>query len=134
LLRLTLARWEERAGLRAVGPTSPPQPIRRILGQRRERVTDRLLTGRRKKLLLAFRRRGDQGAGAAEVVIAVALLMLIILAIVQFAVWANAVSVAQATAEEARRCRHGHRDGTGRALRPGNSRELTSCESCSAAA
>ena len=34
-------------------------------------------------------------------VIAVPLLMLIILVIVQFAVWAHAVSVAQATAEEA---------------------------------
>ncbi|MGH3158119.1 MAG: TadE family protein [Streptosporangiaceae bacterium] len=47
------------------------------------------------------RLRGDQGAGAAEVVIAVPLLMLLILAIVQFAVWAHASSVAQATAEEA---------------------------------
>jgi Flp pilus assembly protein TadG len=47
------------------------------------------------------RLRGDRGAGAAEVVIAVPLLMLLILAIVQFAVWAHASSVAQATAEEA---------------------------------
>lgn len=46
-------------------------------------------------------RLGDRGAGAAEVVIAVPLLMLIILMIVQFAVWYHAVSVAQATAEEA---------------------------------
>ena len=45
--------------------------------------------------------RGDRGAGAAEVVIAVPLLMLLILAIVQFALWAHASSVAQATAEEA---------------------------------
>ena len=48
-----------------------------------------------------LRLRGDRGAGAAEVVIAVPLLMLLILAIVQFAVWAHASSVAQATAEEA---------------------------------
>jgi Flp pilus assembly protein TadG len=47
------------------------------------------------------RLRGDRGAGAAEVVIAVPLLMLLILAIVQFAVWAHASEVAQATAEEA---------------------------------
>jgi Flp pilus assembly protein TadG len=45
--------------------------------------------------------RGDRGAGAAEVVIAVPLLMLLILLIVQFAIWAHASSVAQATAEEA---------------------------------
>jgi Flp pilus assembly protein TadG len=50
---------------------------------------------------LRQRLRGDRGAGAAEVVIAVPLLMLLILAIVQFAVWAHASSVAQATAEEA---------------------------------
>ena len=50
---------------------------------------------------LPFLRRGDQGAGAAEIVIAVPLLMVIILVIVQFAVWYHAVSVAQATAEEA---------------------------------
>jgi Flp pilus assembly protein TadG len=49
------------------------------------------------------RRRGgsDRGAGAAEIVIAVPLLMLLILLVVQFAVWAHAASVAQATAEEA---------------------------------
>jgi Flp pilus assembly protein TadG len=47
------------------------------------------------------RLRADRGAGAAEVVIAVPLLMLLILAIVQFAVWAHALAVAQATAEEA---------------------------------
>jgi Flp pilus assembly protein TadG len=47
------------------------------------------------------RLRGDRGAGSAEVVIAVPLLMLLILAIVQFALWAHASSVAQATAEEA---------------------------------
>lgn len=46
-------------------------------------------------------RRGDRGAGAAELVIAVPLLMLLILLIVQFAIWAHASSVAQATAEEA---------------------------------
>jgi Flp pilus assembly protein TadG len=45
--------------------------------------------------------RSDEGAGAAEVVIAVPLLMLLILLIVQFAVWAHASAVAQATAEEA---------------------------------
>jgi Flp pilus assembly protein TadG len=45
--------------------------------------------------------RSDEGAGAAELVIAVPLLMLLILLIVQFAVWAHASSVAQATAEEA---------------------------------
>lgn len=45
--------------------------------------------------------RGDRGAGAAEIVIAVPLLMLLILLVVQFAVWAHAMSVAQATAEEA---------------------------------
>lgn len=45
--------------------------------------------------------RGDQGAGSAELVIAVPLLMLLILAIVQFAVWAHASSIAQVTAEEA---------------------------------
>lgn len=45
--------------------------------------------------------RGDRGAGSAELVIAVPLLMLLILLIVQFAVWAHASSVAQATAEEA---------------------------------
>jgi Flp pilus assembly protein TadG len=50
---------------------------------------------------LRERLRGDRGAGAAEVVIAVPLLMLLILAIVQFALWAHASSVAQATAEEA---------------------------------
>jgi Flp pilus assembly protein TadG len=50
---------------------------------------------------LRQRLRGDRGAGAAEVVIAVPLLMLLILAIVQFAVWAHASEVAQATAEEA---------------------------------
>jgi Flp pilus assembly protein TadG len=50
---------------------------------------------------LRQRLRGDRGAGAAEVVIAVPLLMLLILAIIQFAVWAHASSVAQATAEEA---------------------------------
>jgi Flp pilus assembly protein TadG len=48
-----------------------------------------------------FLRRGDRGAGAVEMVIAVPLLMLIILVIVQFAIWQHAVSVAQATAEEA---------------------------------
>jgi len=50
---------------------------------------------------LARRWRGDRGAGSAEVVIAVPLLMLLILLIVQFAIWAHASSVAQATAEEA---------------------------------
>ena len=54
-----------------------------------------------RRLRLAFRKLGDRGAGAAEVVVAVPLLMLIILIIVQFAVWEHAVSVAQATAEEA---------------------------------
>jgi Flp pilus assembly protein TadG len=49
---------------------------------------------------LARRWRGDRGAGAAEMVIAVPLLMLLILLIVQFAIWAHASSVAQATAEE----------------------------------
>ena len=58
-------------------------------------------TGRRKALRLHLLRRDDQGAGAAEVVIAVPLLMLIILLIVQFAIWEHAVSVAQATAQEA---------------------------------
>jgi Flp pilus assembly protein TadG len=56
---------------------------------------------RRRGRRLWLRLRGDRGAGAAEVVIAVPLLMLLILAIVQFAVWAHASSVAQATAEEA---------------------------------
>lgn len=46
-------------------------------------------------------RRSDRGAGAAELVIAVPLLMLLILLIVQFAIWAHASSIAQATAEEA---------------------------------
>ena len=50
---------------------------------------------------LARRWRGDRGAGSAEIVIAVPLLMLLILLIVQFAIWAHASSVAQATAEEA---------------------------------
>jgi Flp pilus assembly protein TadG len=50
---------------------------------------------------LARRWRGDRGAGAAEIVIAVPLLMVLILLIVQFAIWAHASSVAQATAEEA---------------------------------
>jgi Flp pilus assembly protein TadG len=49
----------------------------------------------------ARRWRSDRGAGAAEIVIAVPLLMLLILLIVQFAIWAHASSVAQATAEEA---------------------------------
>ena len=57
--------------------------------------------GHRKALRLHLPWRGDQGAGAAEVVIAVPLLMLIILVIVQFAIWEHAVSVAQATAQEA---------------------------------
>jgi len=57
--------------------------------------------GRRKAPRLRLPWRGDQGAGAAEVVIAVPLLMLIILVIVQFAIWEHAVSVAQATAQEA---------------------------------
>jgi Flp pilus assembly protein TadG len=50
-----------------------------------------------------WRRRAadDRGAGAAELVIAVPLLMLLILLIVQWAVWAHATHVAQATAEEA---------------------------------
>jgi Flp pilus assembly protein TadG len=55
----------------------------------------------RNRLRWRFLRRSDRGAGAAEVVIAVPLLMLIILLIVQFAVWEHAVSVAQATAQEA---------------------------------
>jgi Flp pilus assembly protein TadG len=55
----------------------------------------------RKARRLLLPRRGDRGAGAAEVVIAVPLLMLIILVIVRFAVWEHAVSVAQATAQEA---------------------------------
>jgi Flp pilus assembly protein TadG len=50
---------------------------------------------------VARRWRGDRGAGAAETVIAVPLLMLLILLIVQFAIWAHASAVAQATAEEA---------------------------------
>jgi Flp pilus assembly protein TadG len=50
---------------------------------------------------LARRWHGDRGAGAAEIVIAVPLLMVLILLIVQFAIWAHASSVAQATAEEA---------------------------------
>jgi Flp pilus assembly protein TadG len=50
---------------------------------------------------LARRWRGDRGAGSAEIVIAVPLLMLLILLIVQFAIWAHASSVAQATPEEA---------------------------------
>jgi Flp pilus assembly protein TadG len=45
--------------------------------------------------------RSDEGAGAAEMVIAVPLLMLLILLIVQFALWAHASAVGQATAEEA---------------------------------
>ena len=57
----------------------------------------RLVLGRRGKR----RPGGDRGAGAAEIVVAVPLLMLLILLVVQFAVWAHAVSVAQATAEEA---------------------------------
>ena len=47
------------------------------------------------------RARGDRGAGSAEIVIAVPLLMLLILLVIQFAVWANAESIAHATAEEA---------------------------------
>jgi len=50
---------------------------------------------------VARRWRGDRGAGAAETVIAVPLLMLLILLIVQFAIWAHASAIAQATAEEA---------------------------------
>ena len=51
----------------------------------------------------AKRRRAgrDRGAGSAEIVIAVPLLMLLILLVIQFAVWANAESIAHATAEEA---------------------------------
>jgi len=51
----------------------------------------------------AKRRRAgrDRGAGSAEIVIAVPLLMLLILLIIQFAVWAHAEAIAQATAEEA---------------------------------
>jgi Flp pilus assembly protein TadG len=45
--------------------------------------------------------RSDEGAGAVEMVIAVPLLMLLILLVVQFALWAHASAVAQATAEEA---------------------------------
>jgi Flp pilus assembly protein TadG len=48
-----------------------------------------------------FRLGGDRGAGSAEIVIAVPLLMLLILLVIQFAVWANAESIAHATAEEA---------------------------------
>ena len=51
----------------------------------------------------AKRRRAgrDRGAGSAEIVIAVPLLMLLILLVIQFAVWANAESIAHATAEDA---------------------------------
>jgi Flp pilus assembly protein TadG len=55
-------------------------------------------TGRRRR---AGRPHGERGAGSAEMVIAVPALMLLILMIVQFAIWAHATHVAQATAEEA---------------------------------
>jgi Flp pilus assembly protein TadG len=45
--------------------------------------------------------RGHDGAGSAELVIAVPLLMLLILLIIQYAIWADATHIAQATAEEA---------------------------------
>lgn len=45
--------------------------------------------------------RADEGAATAETAVATPLLMLLILLIVQFAVWAHAVHVAQATAAEA---------------------------------
>jgi Flp pilus assembly protein TadG len=67
--------------------------------QRRATAASRARPGRRPRWV--FLRRGDRGAGAVEMVIAVPLLMLIILVIVQFAIWQHAVSVAQATAEEA---------------------------------
>lgn len=47
------------------------------------------------------RLHGERGAGSAEIVVAVPALMLLILVIVQFAIWAHATHVAQATAEEA---------------------------------
>jgi Flp pilus assembly protein TadG len=55
------------------------------------------------RILRAARRAlaGDRGAGSAELVIATPLLMLLILLVIQFAIWAHATHVAQATAEEA---------------------------------
>ena len=59
--------------------------------------------GLRSPVQRAKRRRAgrDRGAGSAEIVIAVPLPMLLILPVIQFAVWANAESIAHATAEEA---------------------------------
>ena len=69
----------------------PPVPAGRRLraGDQRQRRAKR------------FRLGGDRGAGSAEIVVAVPLLMLLILLVIQFAVWANAESIAHATAEEA---------------------------------
>ena len=80
-----------------------PSPLRRT---RRGKQPARTGPGRARPGHPRMRRharpwRGDRGAGAAEIVIAVPLLMLLILLIVQFAIWAHASSVAQATAEEA---------------------------------
>jgi Flp pilus assembly protein TadG len=55
----------------------------------------------RRRRAKRFRLGGDRGAGSAEIVVAVPLLMLLILLVIQFAVWANAESIAHATAEEA---------------------------------
>ncbi len=49
----------------------------------------------------AARHHGDEGAGSTELVIAVPLLMLVILLVIQYAIWADAAHVAQATATEA---------------------------------
>ena len=54
-----------------------------------------MLTGMRRR-----RASADHGAGSAELAVATPLLMLLVLLVVQFAVWAHATGVAQATAAE----------------------------------
>ncbi|HEY1822110.1 MAG TPA: TadE/TadG family type IV pilus assembly protein [Trebonia sp.] len=72
-----------------------PAPAVREFPRRRRLAGSRVGRARRR------RARGDRGAGSAEIVIAVPLLMLLILLVIQFAIWANAESIAHATAEEA---------------------------------
>jgi Flp pilus assembly protein TadG len=79
--------------------TRHPRPAIRRFAPRRDE--DKADGGRRREPPGHRRWRRDDGAGVAEMVIAVPLLMLLIGLIVQFAVWAHASAVAQATAEEA---------------------------------
>ena len=86
--------------LLAPRPPSPPQCARRRK-QLPRTGPGQARPGHPRARGPAWRWGGDRGAGSAELVIAVPLLMLLILLIVQFAIWAHASSVAQATAEEA---------------------------------